>query len=272
MSLPILKTAVQATPESLIRFFHQTELQWTRHLSEETQLDFGTALHNTQLQCTYMANRMFDVALPPGCTAEQAMAEVTAHYAAVAAPCWQWVMNPSAKPEQTAPMIDLLTARAYTPEATDIMHLERLSVRALDEKASGLTIIPARASFRHTRILHEEAARKWDAPELADAAMMHLDDPHYDALLALKNGEPAAHIGVLAMGEVGLVEEVFVMAALRRTGIGRVMLNRAMEICARSLFKHVLLAVAPDNAGAIQLYQSFGFRKIGQFVAYQKPR
>jgi len=271
MSLPILKTTVHATPESLVRFFHQTELQWTRHLSEENQLDFGTAMHNPQLPGTWLANRILDAALPADIQAPQAFDAAEAHFRSLGATCWQWVMNPSARAEQTSPMIQLLAERGFAPRKTDIMHLQHLATRALDEAPLGLTIIPARASFRHARILHEEAAMKWRTPELADAAMLHLDDPHYDALIALKEGKPVAHIGVLAMGEVGLVEEVFVTAPLRRRGIGRVMLNRAMEICARSLFKHVLLGVAPDNAAAISLYNSFGFVKVGEFIAHQRP-
>jgi ribosomal protein S18 acetylase RimI-like enzyme len=42
-----------------------------------------------------------------------------------------------------------------------------------------------------------------------------------------------------------------------------------MEICARSLFKHVLLAVRPDNGPAVALHGQFGFRRIGEMVAYR---
>ena len=271
MSLPILKSAVHATPETLVRFFDQTELQWTRHTSEETQLDVGTAMHNAQLPRTYMANRMLDVALPPNVTPAQAMDEVAGHFAAQGVPCWQWVMNPSALSERTLPMIEFLRAQGYREKPTDIMHLPHLPGRPIEGTAgAGLTIIPARASFRHARTLFDESARRWNTPELAEASMMHLDDPHFDALLALKDGAPVANVGVLAMGEVGLIEQVFVTETKRRQGIATVMMGRALEICARSLFKHILLGVAPDNLPAIHLYDKFGFRKIGQLIAYLK--
>jgi ribosomal protein S18 acetylase RimI-like enzyme len=131
----------------------------------------------------------------------------------------------------------------------------------------GLTIIPARASYKHARQLFEEGAGDWNTPELADADMMHLDDPHFDALLALKDARAVAHIGVLAAGEIGRIESVYVTKSMRGQGVETVMMSRAMEICARSLFKHILLGVAPHEAGAIAVYQKFGFRKIGEFVA-----
>jgi ribosomal protein S18 acetylase RimI-like enzyme len=47
-------------------------------------------------------------------------------------------------------------------------------------------------------------------------------------------------------------------------------MDRAMEICARSLFKHVMLRVMPDNGPARRLFERFGFRPIGQIVSYQR--
>ena len=54
-------------------------------------------------------------------------------------------------------------------------------------------------------------------------------------------------------------------------GVGRTMMSRALEICARSLFKHVMLSVRPDERAAIDLYGRFGFRRIGQMIAYRPP-
>ena len=39
----------------------------------------------------------------------------------------------------------------------------------------------------------------------------------------------------------------------------------------RSLFKHVMLSVFPDNAAALALYERIGFRKVGEIVAYHAP-
>ena len=100
--------------------------------------------------------------------------------------------------------------------------------------------------------------------------MSHLDDPHWDALLALRDGEPVARAGVMAVGEIGRIDQVFVSEPFRRQGIGRTMMGRVLEICARSLFKHVMLAVDPRNHAAITLYEQLGFRKIGQIVAYRR--
>ena len=126
------------------------------------------------------------------------------------------------------------------------------------------SIIPARASFRHARQLAEESSRDWDTPQLADAWMLHLEDPQCDAILALKDGVAAALVIVLTIGEIGGIQDVFVSAAFRGQGIGRTMMSRALEICARSLFKHVFLSVDPDNTPAVNLYRKVGFERIGR--------
>jgi ribosomal protein S18 acetylase RimI-like enzyme len=75
---------------------------------------------------------------------------------------------------------------------------------------------------------------------------------------------------VLAVGELGRIEHVFVSASARRQGVGRTMMSRVLETCARSLFRHVMLCVRPDDRPAVGLYEGLGFRKIGQIVPYRR--
>ena len=46
--------------------------------------------------------------------------------------------------------------------------------------------------------------------------MMHLDDPHRDALLALKDSTAVGRDGVLAVGEIGLIESLYVAKAQKK--------------------------------------------------------
>ncbi len=101
--------------------------------------------------------------------------------------------------------------------------------------------------------------------------MLHLDDPHYDALLALKDGAAAGAVGVLVVGDIGRIEPLYVAEGFRRQGIGITLMSRALEICARSLFKRVFLHVATDNAPALGLYRSLGFEKIGESQEWFSP-
>src|SRR5688500_10722454 len=169
MPLPILKTTTEATPEALLRYFHQTELQWTRHTSQETQLDVGVAMHNAELPRTHMANRVLDAAVPPELTPAEALRLADEHFADAGSTCWQWVMNPSAPPERTRPMVEHLSSLGYARDACDVMHVDRMPTSPIPSRDLGLTVIPARASFKHARELHAEGAAAWGVSELADA-------------------------------------------------------------------------------------------------------
>jgi ribosomal protein S18 acetylase RimI-like enzyme len=270
MPLPILNTRNEASPSDLIRLFHKTEALWTEHMAEPTSLDVGTAYTNPDLSEVWDANNIRDVSLPEEMTPEDAFTQVESHYAEKNLRCIYWTPNPSAPANRTQPLIDLLLSRAYQPASNDIMHLQHLPTRTAPE-IPGLKIIPARASFRHTRQLFDEHSTRWRTPQVAEADMTHLDDPHWDALLALKDGHPVAHAGVLAAGEIGRIDNVYVTSSQRRQGLATLMLSRVLEICARSLFKHILLSVLPTNTAAIELYKKFGFQKIGDTTSYFDP-
>jgi len=269
MPLPILNSRHEPSPADLIRLFNKTETLWVEHVGEAELLELGTAYTNPSLNEVHEANLIRDVSLPENVSPQRAFEEVEEYFRVKGVPCYYWSFNPSA-PEATArPMIELLLSRGYQAIASDIMALGQVAPRPVAEM-EGVKVIPARASFRHMRQLFEEDAAE-KTPQLAEANMMHLDDPHWDSLLALKDGAPLAHMGVLAAGEIGRIESVYVARAHRGKGLGSLMMNRVLEICARSLFKHVMLSVLPANAVAIGLYERFGFRKIGQIVNYLRP-
>lgn len=267
MPLPVLQISPRSG-EDLVRLFHRTELHWARHLGEEISLAVGTAFTNPQLPSVHNANRILDAALPEGMSPEEAMREVEDHYREQGTRCRQWVINPAAPATATGPLAEHLRAAGFKPRAADILHLDGRP--APIEETAGLTIIPARASFRHSRTLAEEAAMQWNEPQVAEARLMHLDDPHWDALLALRDGQPVGAIGVLSAGDIGRIDDLFVTEPARRQGIGRTLMSRALEICARSLFKHVLLSVDPENAAAVALYAQIGFRRVGEIVGYRE--
>ena len=271
--LPILHVTHAPTPEALVRYLIQTEYRWTEHLADTEQLEVGAAFANTELPLVRDANRVFNARLPENTTADEALDQIERHYAQRGTRCGAWLIDLSAPSARTEPLIALLLARGYRPLIEDILHLEHLPRHPIAE-TEGVKIIPARASYRHARQLAEEATAQRPpvvAQQMVDASLLHLDDPHYDALLALADGVAVAKVGVLAAGEVGRIEPLYVAAAHRRRGLGRTMMSRALEICARSLFKHIFLTCLPENAPAQALYANLGFRKIGEMVCYVAP-
>ncbi len=66
-----------------------------------------------------------------------------------------------------------------------------------------------------------------------------------------------------------LIANVAVHPDFRRRGIGRVLMERAMEAVVQKRGRAVLLQVRDDNAEAIRLYQSLAFKLVGTMSSWQ---
>jgi len=268
MPLPILPDV--PAPVDLLRLFHQTELQWARQIAQEATLESGTAIYSPDVPDFAEANALHDVAMPPGVTASQALDEAERFYADQGTRLHACILNPAAPADTRDAITAELQRRAWQRRQFDVMHTS--SPRLPDHPPhEGLKIIPARASFRHTRQLIEQMIAEIGGPAVAEAWMLRYDDPHYDALIAIRDGRTIAHVGVLAVGEIGRIDDLFVAPDARGQGIGWVMLYRAIDLCLRSVYRHVMLSVAPDHEQAIGMYRRCGFERIGQFTSWRRP-
>jgi ribosomal protein S18 acetylase RimI-like enzyme len=262
MPLPVLQHHPQMRTEDLVRLFHRTELHLAEHLGQKVELDFGVAICNPELPDVPAANSMQDAFVPPGSSVAEVVAKVESHFAARNVRCNLWTLNPSVPPEQRNPLCQYLLDAGYETNIAAIYHLHRMSTN-ITKEVDDLKIIPARAGYRHVEQLAGPAAPEW---------MLRLDDPHWDALLALRHLQPVGYVGVLAVGDIGRIETLFVPEKFRRQGIGRILLNRAMDIATRSQFKHLFISTPQQNEPAQTLLQSVGFHSIGQFPRYQKNK
>jgi len=268
MPLPILAVAQGLDAADLVRLFHRTGLCLGQQLGEASDLDCGTAIASARWPAIADANHMWDASLAPGQSPRQAVDEAAAHFAAAGSECGFWVINPAEPLERTQPLAEYLQSHGWHAKSATIFHLQK-APPPLKPNSDGLMVIPARASFRHAHDLAMCSAMLIDpahAAALADANMARLDDPHWDAMLALQNGQPVAHIGVLSVGDMGRIVGLFVHPDHRGQGLARLMLARAMEVCIRSVFRHVFAEIDLDNAAAVHLAQTGGFEPVGSMV------
>jgi GNAT superfamily N-acetyltransferase len=272
MPLPILAGEHHLTPADMERLFHRTGLCFGQHLGESTDLDCGTAIVNPAWPGVADANHMWDASLSADQSPGQALDEADAHFAAAKSACGFWVLNPAEPASRTQPLGEYLQSHGWQPRSTTIFHVHKTPLLKL--AADGLTIIPARASFRHARDLALCAAQETastNADALAEATMAHLDDPHWDAMLALRDGKAIARIGVLSVGDMGRIDGLYVHPDHRSGGLAKMMVARAMEVCARSVFRHVFAEIDPANAPAVHLARITGFEPIGSMVRWMRP-
>lgn len=282
MALPVLPSSSEVSPASLLRLYDRALLHWLRHYGDEVDIEVGVAVASAELPAIAQAHTLLDAALPAGAAGvgpQAILGQIDAAFARARAGtgCARIVLNLDQNPP--AELSEALLQRGYVQDAVQVLAL-RQAPQGLAQNYQGLTIIPARASFPHTMALARKmcggaggAAERSDlaAAQAEESMQLHLDDPHYDALIALGDGRAVALGGVLAVGEVGLLRQVYVSPDFRRKGVGKVMLARVLDICERAAFRHVLAAVPRANEALSGLLTACGFGLVGQVAFFRKP-
>jgi hypothetical protein len=253
-----------------VRLLARSLHHWLAHLADEADLEVAVAYASGALGSLPDAATCSGLHLPPGIAPAAAVEQCEAYFSRAGLRPLRYILHPDLTAADARTLSSLLEERGYQQRKLVAYAISRFQASAavLDE----VTIIPARASYRHTVALAQECAASLPAAKVEEAQWLHLDDARYDALVALDAaGRPAASAGMLAIGDVGLLRELRVSKSHEGTPLSQVMLERAMEIAARSLFKHVLAAADASDPVAEALSVA-GFRAVGHLVTYEaKP-
>ena len=268
MTLPVLPSSTIVSEATLLRHYDRALLHWLRHYGDENDIGVGVAIAHPELSRIAEANTLLDAIVPAAASGEATIGQIDAAFGSLRASCARIVLNPDSAATLPAEFSDLLLGRGYVKDTVQVLALGQ-APGGLKQTYEGLTIIPARASFHHATQLAQEMIAA-EAAQATESLQLHLDDSHYDALIALGDGKAVACAGVLAAGEVGLLRQLYVSPQHRRRGIGTVLLARALDICQRSAFRHVLAGVAGRNEAYLSLLTKSGFRTVGTIVLFRR--
>ena len=225
---------------------------WCSHVADEMAFASAGVYANRSLSEISEANCIIGDVQPP------LWADIHAYFSAAKVRPLTWYFPESAPTAAAGSWqpVELTLLRLSNPPLLKPIHAE-------------LTIIPARASFRHAWQIAAHLRPAASAQQAADAMMSHLDDPHVEALLALRAGEAVAYASVLSAGDVGLITELFVHREWRHRGYGLAMAGQVLDMCRRSAFKHVLYAVPSADQGALSFAAHIGLVSAATLLQYE---
>lgn len=259
MSLPVLPSSAVIDPQRLLRLFAQADSELSLSLGDEHTIDVGRVVVNPNLSRVADANSIFNAVLLG--SARATVDQVESFFSSQQSTCLKWSLR-----ESSRELIDELQARGYHQRVSPVWRLDQMPVLELDPAAQ---IIPARASYRHAEQLARELGDAID-PQIAPVAIMRLEDPRVECLMLLEQNRALARVMVLSMGEVGVITSLNVLPDQRGRGLGRMMLSRALELCARATFKYVMTEIESCDARGQALYQSLGFVPLGDYITYTR--
>jgi ribosomal-protein-alanine N-acetyltransferase len=78
------------------------------------------------------------------------------------------------------------------------------------------------------------------------------------------------YIGMHVIFEEGYIMNLATAPGLRRRGIARALLGKAIDYCRSRGLSYITLEVRESNDAAISLYESFGFRAISMRAGYYR--
>lgn len=233
---------------------------------EPETIDLGTAVCTPEFSRVFDANRVFHARIPTGMDAKAVWQSTHDHYARHGSRCWRIMPARLAPESETAPLIELMEGLGWREINFDILRLQKAPVL----REPRYRVVSARAAMKQYETFAHLAAASVQ-PQLADVSLRRLDDPRYDALVALHDGKVVARAALMTSGEVGLIEQVRVLDEYQGKGLGRAVTEAAIELCIRSQFRYVVLTCEPGNTIAQSLYRSLGFEKIGVSRAWHAP-
>jgi GNAT superfamily N-acetyltransferase len=257
MPLPILSQS----SDSLVRLFFNAQVHWLQHLAESAQTDFGLVLANPDFGDVPAANCVFGADLPAEMSAAQAYDEAHRFFADRSARCLSWDVKPSARGD----LGNLLLKKGYRVGEN---HLLYMVGPVFLEYPAAVTILPARSAYKQTYDILRQQGTELGVESWATAEILHLDDPHTDAFIAISKREPCAFVSMLTSGEIGVVQNLFVATSHRLQGIGTTMMSCILELAGRARLKHIFLPVSESNPGLNELAHLTAFGTIAEWPSY----
>ena len=132
-----------------------------------------------------------------------------------------------------------------------------------------MTSLQDRITFRRVtendiHILVEIERESFAVPWPADAFYHDIQHNRFAAYIMIElDGQVAGYCGVWIILDEAHITNLAVHPDFRRKGVAKLLLFDALEQCYKEKIKYLTLEVRVSNEGAINLYESFGFKSLG---------
>ncbi len=119
-----------------------------------------------------------------------------------------------------------------------------------------------------TELTHLRSLSFGDDTRSSEVLLVEMDAPGARYFLAERDGEHIGQIGVVDVGDGIYVRALGIVPERRQRGYGRQLLAATMQLMLAEGHRHFALDVATDNARALTLYETCGFRETEAYDYY----
>jgi GNAT superfamily N-acetyltransferase len=253
-------------PAAALSAIHRSNQLYYKQVSECATLSCGVAHYSLKYPEIGAANQLREMIIPPGGSVAAAFDEAERFYADKGLRCHRCV---PAMGQPSEPIEAFLVSRGWQTVRKNVMVLVR---QEEFPPRADVRILPARAMRKAYRqiILADPIHPDGQREMYADVAADQLDDPQYDMYVAMVDGRPAGHGALFQVGDIGRIDNVFVLEAFRGQGVGMALMAHLLALSRRLAMRITCLQVDEGNAAALALYAQFGFEPAGHYDEFHR--
>jgi len=270
MELPVASASYQPDAQTLVRAIKRAAVVLKRTMAQEVRLACGTAFVDAARPGVRMSNCATDLTPVDDQPPDAVLDAVLQPFADAGATCHG--LDSSDDHWQEA-LLAAVQARGYETKRWCVFAMAGFSSDRRPNDA--VQIIPARAAYAEAKrfFVHQAEAESnlsgQAAEDLAAARIDQLDEPRLDMFLARIDNQPVGIAGVLTLGNIGVLHNVFTSPDQRGKGVGGTLMHKLVDVCNRAQFEAVIVERA-EGCWAIPFYESLGFAQVGSYLTAKR--
>ncbi|MCO6437351.1 MAG: GNAT family N-acetyltransferase [Phycisphaerae bacterium] len=249
----------RTTVSSLLR----STQAFAQQICDKETLDHGIAFYSERFAGLPEANQFREVYIDDPSNATKAWEQAESWFARQGLRCQRWSPGEG---QAIEPLEALLSGRGFEARRFDAMILTQWA--ELSPSPPQVRVIHARAvrqAYRETFIQSGEGREA-----VADAYAERLDDPSFDAFVALAEGNPAARATLYQVGDIARVMDVCVLPAYRGLSLEDALLSQALGLARRLAMRTILAQVPVEDEALRTMLGRAGFAEDGSVVEFHR--
>jgi ribosomal protein S18 acetylase RimI-like enzyme len=123
-----------------------------------------------------------------------------------------------------------------------------------------------RATFLQADALSPESMRE----SSAQAHSERLDDPPYDAFVALVDDQPAGRCTLYQVGDIARVMDLRVLPSFAERKVDVALMAHVLAMAKRLTMRSIVTQLEDDDTQGFEWYQQMGFARDGEIVEFER--
>jgi len=225
-------------------------------LCEKQTLDFGIAYYSERFRLLAEANQFREVVIEDNAHITTAYDQAERWFNDRHLFCFRW--SPAAG-NATAELTRSLEQRGFRAEQRPALTLTQWADLATDPDVRVLPARALRAAYRQTFVEAERPSLAAARELLAEAYCERLNDPQYDAFVALVDRKPAGRCTLYQVGDFARVMDFAVLAPFADSRVAQSLLAHVLIMAKRLAMRNVCVEIGPAHEHWRSAFEDVGF-------------